>query len=43
VAELSHPAATVPKSREHNLHRRRRDRILLRHLVDQIAVVIAIS
>ena len=29
----------APESREHDLHRRRRDRMLLRHPVDQIAVV----
>jgi hypothetical protein len=39
VAELGHPAAAPPQSREHDLHRRGRDRMLLRHPVDQIAVV----
>jgi hypothetical protein len=39
VAELGHPAASAPESREHDLHRRGRDRMLLRHPVDQIAVV----
>ncbi len=39
VAELGHPAAPAPESREHDPRRRGRDRVLLRHPVDQIAVV----
>ena len=39
VAELGHPAASALESREYDLHRRGRDRMLLCHPVDQIAVV----
>jgi hypothetical protein len=39
MAELGHPAASAPESREHELHGRRRDRVLLSHPLHQISVV----
>jgi hypothetical protein len=38
VAELGHPAAAAAHSREHDFHRRRRHRVFLCHLFDQIAI-----
>src|SRR5674476_245190 len=38
VAELSHPPAPAAESGQHDLHRRRRHRMLLRHAVDQISL-----
>jgi hypothetical protein len=38
VTELGHPVAAASKSCQHNFDRRRRNRMLLRHPLDEICV-----